>query len=315
MIPTSMKKLVLILGLILGCSFIGFAGGTSQPRTQPDQSKPLRIGLMPAVDILPILAAYDLGLFEEEGVQVELELFSSALDRQSAVQAGTVDGILTDLVALALNVQSGFPLVGTLSTQGMFMVLGQGSSMPEPGNRASIGLMQVSVTNFLADQWVGDQFDLDKVFINDLGIRLEALVNGQTDLGFFPEPLASVGILRGLEIVALSQEADESPQIIAFTQAAINSKTESVRAFHRAYARGVDLVLNDQDLARDLLLAYIPNINPAIRNSIRLPQFTQPSLPSREYIQQVLDWTQDISGRALTVIPEQLVDSRFIQGF
>jgi NitT/TauT family transport system substrate-binding protein len=310
-----MKKLPLILVLILVSSSIVFSGGSSQPTAQPGLLRPLRIGLMPAVDILPILAAYDLGLFEEEGVKVELEIFSSAVDRQSAVQAGTVDGILTDLVALALNVQSGFPLVGTLSTQGMFMVLAQGSRTPEPGNRASIGLMQVSVTNFLADQWVGDQFDLDKVFINDLGIRLEALVNGQTDLGFFPEPLASVGILRGLEIVDLSRDGDESPQIIAFTQEAISSKPDSVQAFHRAYARGVTLVLNDQDLARDLLIDYIPNINPAIRNSIRLPQFTQPSLPSSQYIQQVLDWTQDISGRALTVSPDQLVDSRFIQGF
>lgn len=310
-----MKKLLLVLVLALGISGLFFAGGTPQSPSPSSQFETLRLGLMPAVDILPILAAYDRGIFEQEGVVVDLEIFSSGLDRQSAVQAGTVDGILTDLVALALNVQSGFPLVGTLSTQGMFMVLGQPSKTPEPGTRTSIGLMQVSVTNFLADQWVGDQYELDKVYINDLGLRLEALVNGQTDLGFFPEPLASVGILRGLEIVALSREAEESPQIIAFTQEAITSIPESVQAFHRAYARGVTLVLNDQDFARDLLLTYIPNINPGIRNSIRLPQFTQPRLPSSQYIQQVLDWTQDISGRTLTISPNQLINPRFIQEF
>ena len=316
MVPTAMKNFDCRRLFLLGLIFIVvsghfFAGGS---RTSDQDSNPgvLSLGLMPAVDILPILAAQDLNYFAEEGVEVEIQIYTSAQDRQSALQAAAIDGALTDLVALALNVENGFPLVGTTATQGMFMIL-QGEDK-DRGNRPSVGLMEVSVTNFLTDQWIGGQYDLEKVYINDLGARLEAVVNGQTDLGIFPEPLASIGVARGLRILATSENEGFSPQILVFTAKAIEEKIEAVRAFHRAYNRGVDAMNADSELALDLLYKYIPNINPAVRDQIRLPVYSLTSLPTDSEIAQVIRWTSGIVGKTLTVSPGDLVDRSFPTG-
>ena len=73
----------------------------------------------------------------------------------------------------------------------------------------------MGVTNFLTDLWIGQRYDLGKVYINDLGAWLEAVVNGQTDFGIFPAPLAPIGQDRGLEVPESSQNEGFSPLLTA----------------------------------------------------------------------------------------------------
>ena len=301
--------LALVILLVLSTFIPVFSGGRTQNNQVPTQ---LTIGLMPAVDIAPILVARDSGFFQQAGIEVDLQIFTSAQDRQSALQAGVIDGALTDLVAVALNVASGFQIRATTSTEGMFMILGNSEKLSSQPENPSIGLMEVSVTNFLADEWLGTTYRLDKVYINDIGARLEATVLGQTHMGMFPEPLATVGLGRGLDMVAQSSSQDFSPQVMAFTQEALENKEQAIRAFHRAYNQAVVAINRNPDLARDALVRSIPNLNPAIRDLITLPAYRAAYLPDSAFIQHILDWTAEVSKRNLTLTPSDLVDRRFI---
>ena len=64
---------------------------------QKSKSLSLKIGLMPAVDAAPMLLAEKKGYFQELGMTVELEIFTNAQNRQSALQTYVIDGAMTDL--------------------------------------------------------------------------------------------------------------------------------------------------------------------------------------------------------------------------
>lgn len=270
----------------------------------------LDIGLMPAVDTAPMFHAQDAGYFDDEGIDVEFTLFTNAQDRQSALQTGQIDGSMTDLVAVTVNAAGGFKLYATMLTDGMFPVLIRpGASEQE---RVKIGLMEVSVTNFLADNWLASDYILEKTYINAIPARLEALASGQLDMGVFPEPIASVGASRGLEKLIFDAVDGFSPDVMVFTKAAISAKEEAIFAFHRGYARAVEDISADPSLARDAIMKHIPNLPDAVRLLMTLPEYHEPRLPDDEYLEKIIQWTGNVSGDSLSVGPEDLVDTRFV---
>ncbi len=190
-----MKK-VKCFALAMGILLVVIAAGCSRGNA-PAKDLSLKVGLMPAVDAAPMLLADKKGYFKELGLDVELEMFNNGQDRQSALQTDAIDGAMTDLIAVAANVDSGFDLKATTMTNGVFPVLMKEGS--EEKEKVKIGMMEVSVTNFLIDQWLGGKYEIEKVYINEIPTRLAAIVNGELDMGSFPEPFASMGALQGLK--------------------------------------------------------------------------------------------------------------------
>ena len=52
--------------------------------------------------------------------------------------------------------------------------------------------------------------EMNKIYINDIPTRLEALLADNIDVGIFPEPFASIGALRGVEKIVFNEEESES---------------------------------------------------------------------------------------------------------
>lgn len=291
------------------------ASQSQEPSPDPSDSATLpslTVGLMPAVDTAPFFVAQEVGYFVEEGVDVEFLLFTSGQDRQSALQTGQIDGAMTDIVAVAVNVAGGFDLKATMLTEGVFPIMVRPDLPNEGLSSVSIGLMEVSVTNFLADQWLAEDYDLRKVFINQVPARLEAVASGQLDMGVFPEPIASVGASRGLERRLYEPVDGFSPDVIAFTGTARSEKRAAIAAFQRAYNRAAADIRDHEDLARDAIMANIPNVPSGIRNEIVLPTYYDTRLPDTAAIERIITWTDEVIDGDLTVTPEDLVDRSFI---
>ena len=107
-----MKKL-LILCLIIVYSF-GLIG-CNQTENSADGNKTvsdkiINIGVMPDVESIPFLIAQENGYFADEGVTVNIEHFSSAKDRDSALQSGKLDGVITDMAAVLFANEGGIKL-------------------------------------------------------------------------------------------------------------------------------------------------------------------------------------------------------------
>jgi len=304
---------ILILSLVLittGCS------KEEQKTVQPDTEEitksvsSLKVGMMSAVDAAPFYHALEAGYYEDEGVDVELVLFTNGQHRQTALQTQQVDGAMSDLVALITQSTSDFHLIGTLSTDGAFPLLASGPLTE--GTTITAGTMEISVTNYLLDAYLEDRYDVEKVFINEIPARLEAVVSSQLDTGIFPEPFASIGALRNLEKLTFEGIPKESLNIIAFTEKAIQEKESQIAGFHRAYERAVKDIQADPELARTALMNAIPALPEAIRETMGLPEYHAPSLPSEAFTKEIISWTEGITGTEYAVGIKNLYDARFI---
>lgn len=299
-----MKKVVVLLIvltlLISGCS-----------TNQPKEKMVLNIGLMPAVDTAPIFLAKDNGYFEDNNLEVNIEIYTNAQDRQSALQANAIDGAMTDILAVATNVNGGFELKAVMLTDGMFVLASNEGALDK--EEVSVGMMEISVSNFLVDQWLGTTHNIEKVYINAIPARLEAAVTGQLDMALLPEPIATVAHLKGLEKLIYEPVDGFSPDVMAFTQTAIDSKADAIKAFVNAYNKAVADIQNDESLAREAIINNVPNVSPDLKDLMNLPEYHMARLPSDEYIQKVINWTNTILPERLTVEPGDLTDDQFVK--
>ncbi len=302
------RKMTILIIVLTIVSLVLVSCGPSEEDTH---LLSLKVGLMPAVDSAPFLLAEKNGYFEELGLDVELQLFNNPQDRQSALQTNSIDGAMSDLVAVALNVDGGFPLKITTMTNGVFPVLSNKNAKDKTDIKAV--LMEVSVTNFLTDEYLGNRFRVEKVYINDIPARLAALQNRQVDMGIFPEPLASMGELSGLSKTLIETADGECPDVMVFTEAALTKKKDAIGLFHQAYNKAVVDLEENPDLARDILMEKIPGLKPEIKDQIILPKYTNTSLPSDAYIESIILWTSDVMQKNIDVTVEDLIDREYVE--
>ncbi len=69
--------------------------------------EPLKLGILPVVDTLPLLVGETEGLFAKAGLTVELVTFQRALERDAALQAGQLDGYFSDILNTLLLIRAG----------------------------------------------------------------------------------------------------------------------------------------------------------------------------------------------------------------
>ena len=184
---------VLFLSLLLISSLIVIGSGS----TLAQDNVSLKVGIMPAVDSAPILLAEKRGYFADEGIDIEIDVYTNAVNRQSALQTGELDGAMTDYIALVNNINNGFPVKLTLGTDGVFPFLVRKGF--EETEEIDIGMMEVSVSNFLSEQFLSDKYKMNKVFIAAIPARLEMIKSGKLDMAIIPEPMVSMVELDGVE--------------------------------------------------------------------------------------------------------------------
>ena len=278
---------------------------------ESEENRTLKIGLMPAVDTAPILIAEKNGYFKDAGINVEIEIYSNAQNRQSALQSYQIDGAMTDFIAVATNVDGGFDIKATTMTDGMFPDLSNGDISGKKDIK--VGMMEVSVSNYLIDKWLGKDYNIEKVFINEIPARLAAIQSGELDMGLFPEPVASNGELKGLKKNLYGMDDEFSPDCLVFTGKAIAEKEKAIKAFHEAYNKAVDEINKNPQIARDILVEKIPNTNPEVKDIMVLPTYKKAAIPSDEYLQSIIDWTSKTLNKDLTVKPEALLEGKFVK--
>src|SRR4051812_47297227 len=114
---------VIFVTFVVGCGAENNEKAEATPAVKEDENVILKVGVMPAVDSAPIFLAEEKGYFEELGLDAEIQVYTNAMNRQSALQSGELDGAMTDVIALVNNVENGFDIKVTTSTDGSFPFL------------------------------------------------------------------------------------------------------------------------------------------------------------------------------------------------
>lgn len=298
------KSLLLAaMSLVMAISSVGCASN----KVTQDENDTIRLGVMSAADSAPILLAQEKGYFKEEGVNLELEIFTNGATKQSSIQAGELDGAMVSMIQLLNNIKGGLEAKITTTTDGMFPVVL--SKDFEDKKDVKVGLMEVSVINFLAEKYLTD-YNMEKVFINEMPLRMQALMENKIDMAVLPEPLASNAQLKGLEKRVYGKPDDYTPNAIIFTDEFINKNPNTVNGFHKAYNRAVEDIINNPDEAKDVLISKL-ELNPQVKDLIVLPTYHKTRVPDEKYIKEIEDWTEKLQGNELNLNYEDVVTKDF----
>lgn len=295
------KKLCLLFIVILVFSF-NLTGVLAQEIE-------LKIGIMPAVDSAPIMLAQEKGYFIDEGLNISIDIYNNAVNRQTALQTNELDGAMTDLIAFVNNVNNGFPVKITTSTDGSFPILV--SKEFKEKEEVQIGMMEVSVANFLSEQFLEDKYKLNKIYIPAIPARLEMVKSGQLEMALIPEPLASTGELAGLEKRVYKNEYEYTPEAMIFTEKALAEKDAQIAAFHRAYDRAVEDIKADENEAREILVNKL-GLPPGIKDLITLPEYHLSRVPSEDYLNVVINWIEETDGEEINIDYNKVVEGKYI---
>ena len=287
-------------------------------RPQRDVSGPLRVGIMASVESLPVMVAYNQGFFAQEGVEVELIYFPNPQERDAAVQAGRVDGIITDMFGAAFFVAAGFDFRITSVTNGRHGLVGSpdsGITSLEGLRGRSIGLFTNTLTHFITDSLLSSagvsSSEYEVVAIPNIMVRLEMVLNGLIDAALLPEPILTAAVAQGGVLIGNTENTDLSAAVLFFSRSILDNRLNELRAFYRAYNRAIGEINANPDSFRDFMVERA-NFPAAIRDTFRFFTFNSAAMPTEQQIRRSLDWLRARDLLAANLSPADLVDARAI---
>lgn len=257
---------------------------------------PLTIGLMPDMGAIPFVVAKEEGYFEAAGLDVELVVFRSAMDRDAALVTGNLDGAMADMLAILFFNQGGLPIKMTSATYGDYkMVTAPGLNEEDFSllEDKMIGLSSATVIDFatakIADAGSFSE-DLVKVAIPQMPVRLEMLSKGELSGATLPDPLAATAVEAGGAVVGTTSSMDLYPGIFLMNEAILQSENDNLSAFYAAYDRAV-MTVNDQGIGAyyDHLVALL-GFPEAMKDQINVPTFNLSAAPDEHTFIETQKW-------------------------
>ncbi len=241
---------------------------------------PLRVSLPPALGAVPIVMGEVWGMFEEEGIEIELIPLPSQRDRMLAFQAGQVDVMVTDLTGALLLVSSVPRLAAIVATAfapepmedhlafitpvvlSRISTWSEFTSRLQGGARIQIALPRQSDLEFVVDELFRREglvvpLDLyigqDNLLVNSTWTLL-----GMVAVGALPRPYVDYILTYSypgkptLEVLRWVPGESFPPEVIVVRRPLLEGQPEVVAAFFRALRRAVER-LNGED--RDEVVA------------------------------------------------------------
>lgn len=292
-----LKKLLLVtVGLLMLVLLAGCGGQGAEQK----EMKPLTIGLMPDTDSLPFIIAKEKGYFADEGVQVELKQFKSAMDRDSALQSGNLDGAVSDLLAVAFAKSGGFDVKVTSGTDGSYnLIAGKEEQAQDVKGLAGkdVSVSRNTIIEYVTDRILArnDMTDesINKVIIPQIPTRLEMLQNGKLAAATLPEPMASIAVHNGCRYITGSDELGINPGVIIMLNSAVQDKQASVQAMYRAYNKAVHYLNSaPRDEYIDLVIEK-GGFPPMAKEALQLPKYREAELPEESDVAECIKWLNE----------------------
>jgi NitT/TauT family transport system substrate-binding protein len=285
---------MLLIMAITTAPFTAFAKGGDK----------ITFGVLPVMQALPLFVAQEKGLFAEEGVEVELILFRSGLEKDAAMAAGQTQGYFGDMltsIILGAN-QAPMRMVATIfnttGDQRMFAVLaapGTGKpSLTELARKGIAGssntIIEYVTTRLLENETPGG--NLDMIETKNILVRMPMLLAGQVPGAVLPEPLVTLVEGKGATVVADDRGLGITPTTLLFTKEFIDGNTDAVKAFLRATTRASALINEDPEGARPIMIKFA-RIPEPLQQSVAIPVFMSPAPPEKELVMDAYNWLND----------------------
>lgn len=315
-----MKKIVAVILAGMMLLALGGCAANKQRETPPGQMQNLTVGLMPDVDSIPFIIAQEKGFFKDEGLNVTLKPFKSAVDRDSALQSGNLDGAVSDMLAEAFAKAGGFDTVITSLTTGSYkLVVNKDVSAAAVADLRgkAVAISKNTIIEYVTDKVLADgglqPTDVNKIVIPQIPARLEMLQNGKITAATMPEPMATLAVKNGAKVLLGSDELNINPGVMIFTRKAVTGKEKEIQALYRAYNKAIDYLAHEpQENYIDVVIDK-GGLPPGVKDTLVLPHYNRPTAPPAQAVADVMAWLQ-----ARQLIPQgysyqDVVDDRFVR--
>lgn len=292
--------------------------GLPQDNITEPSGEEFTIGILPAESAIPIILAEEKGFFQEEGVEVSIQTFSSPNDRNVAVQAGELDAAIGDVMTEAAFMEHGINMKITSDISEDFKILSSpksGITEMEGLSGKKISLVPNFILEYIMDQFA-DQYDFtyEIVEIPSFSGRAEALMSNQIDGVVFTEPQAGMLVKQGAHLLGSSKEAGIKGGAVLFSNTMIQEKPGDVKAFYQAYNKAIDY-MNSADVSEysKILADYqFPEQISEYLSSI--PEgFQQAGIIHKDEFDKIILWTKEKGLISKAYTYEELTDFSFLQ--
>lgn len=282
--------LILTLLLFAGCR-----------RSAP--AAPLRIAVLPILDTLPLYVAEAEGYFAQHGVAVDLVPAASAAERDQLLQAGQVDGVITDLVALALYnreapdvVAVRYAMVATPDFAQFRILAAAQSGLARPADLrgVSLGVSEGTVIEYVTTRLLQAEGlaegDIVPLAVPKIADRMALLSAGELKAATLPEPLASLAMQQGAVVIVDDARRPEfSCSLFAFRRATVEAQPEAISNFLAAIGQA-GAAINADKARWSTLLTEKQIVPPALGGAYTLPDYPAAAVPTEAQFDDVLAW-------------------------
>jgi len=324
--------------LILSFAFLVSAQNT--PR--------LRVSLPPVLASLPIAFAEEWGLFDEQGIDVEIIGLTDNQLRSAALATGDLDLVIEDVTQFIVDLSGGQQLLATSAAYVRPQTASMDVALVSPGSYRLKTLEDLIEAKYL----IGTLFRSDHEYL------LDQLLSGQvedgedwppysyaTDVLFLatwfgaqampaavlPEPYVSYIATyvppggRPIEVVTLSDFSDFEtlPDLIVLRADYVERNPETVVAFYAAYADAIERINSTPreeliETGLDVVLPlFFQGANPEtigqdVLDAISIPSFDPPTQLPRELYEKILEWMDGKGYAFVRPSYDEVVDGQFL---
>lgn len=329
--PNESRRRLLQLGaVLLAGSLAPLAAANAQ-----ESLGTVSISVVPSTSAVVLYVAQSQGLFEAEGLDVQITEFSSGAESERAMAAGAVDmgsggagttlimanqGIEAKNVVLFQN-RSIFTLVASNALEGepgdLNALRGKNVGISSPGSLTDLFLRIV-----LSDAGIDPDRDLTIVATGGLASHLPALEAGRVDAQMTWEP-ATVMITKGEEAgwVLFDLRTDQtSPSLQNLLGSSLQATAdwlandqnlEKAKAAARAVTRARQAIVDDPEIMIDSLRGIFPDLDQELLAEIaRIEAPSYAGVITPEAIEHMSNVYLSAGLIATAVTYDQIVDSR-----
>lgn len=308
-------KVFLVAGVL---SLALFSGVSAKDKTT------INFGVLPALQALPLFVAESRGLFSKNGVNVDLILFNTTAEKDIALVSGSLQGCFADLVTPMILKGNGRNVVIAARTYDTRLDRRMFAVLSKPGSKTksikdlagkSVAISSNSVVDLVNERLhinAGVSKDeIDTIESKNIGLRFQALMTGQVEAAVLPEPLVTVAISKGAQLLGDDSGLGESQTVLVFSGDFIRKNMDLVRRFLVAVQDASSLINENPASVRDVMVDKV-RLPESLKSQYPVPRFPRLAAPDRESMNSVLSWLSQRKVIQADISYEQVLNDKLL---